>query len=73
VDLGCGSGVLLAAACLGGFGLKHVLGIELNSSKVVDARLLMHRVGTISDTPCEIVEGNFLCVPWDRCLYSLPP
>ena len=64
VDLGCGSGVLLAAACLSGISFGKVCGIELSGSKIAECKLLMNRVQEHSNIDVEVVEGNFLIAPW---------
>jgi SAM-dependent methyltransferase len=64
VDLGCGSGVLLAAACLSGIPLGKVCGIELSGSKIAECKLLMNHVKEHSNIDVEVIEGNFLITPW---------
>jgi hypothetical protein len=67
VDLGSGTGILLAAACLGGFPFASVTGIELSKTKVVESKILVEEIQKGSHTKVpkvEIIEGNFLLVPW---------
>ena len=65
VDLGSGTGVLLAAALLGGFGFQRITGIELSTTKVFESRLLLTElIPYCSSEELEVVEGNFLEVCW---------
>ena len=68
IDLGCGRGMCLAAARLGSFPFAAVLGIDLMISKLSECRSLMRKIDAIVHesvtSTYEIVQGNFLEIPW---------
>lgn len=65
IDLGCGSGVLLAAAMMGNFQFNRILGIEMNHSKVTECRLVVSQLSVnFPEVGFEVIEGNFLEISW---------
>jgi hypothetical protein len=62
VDLGCGSGILVAGACLSGFHFRRVSGIDLNHSKILECKEVMRRISCSTDSfpDVNIIEKNFL-------------